>query len=159
MDFRQYGRWLAIALLALALWLMWWSQAERQVRRAQARLLDAVASRDFQALERLLAEDYRDAWEHDKAIVLQRVPQVFEQFVLLDVEGELHGVEELPEGWNVRQKITVKGLGGGLAMYARDEVNRLKEPFTMSWRKRSWKPWDWELTRIEQPELRIPAHY
>lgn len=159
MDFRQYGRWLAIALLALALWLMWWSQAERQVRRAQARLLDAVESRDFQALERLLAEDYRDAWEHDKAIVLQRVPQVFEQFVLLDVEGELHGVEELPEGWNVRQKITVKGLGGGLAMYARDEVNRLKEPFTMSWRKRSWKPWDWELTRIEQPELRIPAHY
>jgi hypothetical protein len=41
-------------------------------------------------------------------------------------------------------------------MYARDEVNALREPFTMTWRKKSWKPWDWELIRVEQPELRIP---
>jgi hypothetical protein len=77
--------------------------------------------------------------------------------VLLDVEGEIRTVEETPEGWLVAQKIVVKGLGGGLAIYARDEVNSLAQPFTMTWRKHGWKPWDWQLQRIEQPELRIPA--
>ena len=152
-------RWAGIALIAFVLWLIWWCQAERQVRRAQGRLLDAIESRDYQALARLLADNYRDGWEHDKAFVLQQSPRVFDQFIMLDVEGDIHGTEQLPAGWLVRQKIVVKGIGGALGMYARDEVNALKEPFTMTWRKRSWKPWDWELIRIEQPELRIPREF
>jgi hypothetical protein len=103
-----------------------------------------------------MAEDYRDPWDHDKANVLRRCPQVFDQFLLLTMEGEIRAAEPAAEGWIVRQKIVMKGFGGGLGMYAQSEVNQLKEPFTMSWRKRGWKPWDWELTRIEQPELRIP---
>ena len=157
MDFKQALRLLGIAVLALAIWLIWWSRPERQVRRAQVRLLDAMESRDYPALARLMAEDYRDGWEHDKANVLRRLPQVFDQFLLLDVEGEISGVEPEAANWLVRQKIVVKGIGGALAMYARDEVNALKEPFVMRWRKRGWKPWDWELTQIDQPELRVPA--
>ena len=152
-------RWAGIALIAFVLWLIWWCQAERQVRRAQGRLLGAIESRDYQALAHLLADNYRDGWEHDKAFVLQQSPRVFDQFIMLDVEGDIHGTEENPVGWLVRQKIVVKGIGGALGMYARDEVNALKEPFTMTWRKRSWKPWDWELIRIEQPELRIPREF
>jgi len=158
-DIRAVKRWTGIALIAFVLWLIWWCQAERQVRRAQGRLLDAIESRDYQALARLLADNYRDGWEHDKTFVLQQCPRVFDQFIMLDVEGDIHGTEQLPAGWLVRQKIVVKGIGGALGMYARDEVNALKEPFVMTWRKRSWKPWDWELTRIEQPELRIPREF
>jgi hypothetical protein len=158
-DIKQTARWLGIALLAFAIWLLWWSRPERQVRRAQGRLLGALESRDYPALARLLAEDYRDAWDHDKANVLRRVPEVLDQFVLLDVEGEIRSVEPETATWVAREKIIVKGLGGALGMYARDEVNRLREPFTMHWRKRSWKPWDWELTRVEQPELRIPQDF
>ena len=40
-----------------------------------------------------------------------------------------------------------------LAMAARDAVSALHEPFVMEWRKRSWKPWDWELQSAAQPEL------
>jgi hypothetical protein len=156
MDFKQALRLLGIAVLALGIWLIWWSRPERQVRRAQARLLDAVESRDYPALARLMAEDYRDAWEHDKANVLRRVPQVFDQFLTLDIEGEISATQAEAADWMVRQKIVVTGIGGALGMYARDEVNKLKEPFVMRWRKRGWKPWDWELTRIEQPELRLP---
>jgi hypothetical protein len=159
MDFRQALRLLGIAVLALAIWLVWWSRPERQVRRAQNRLLSALESRDYPALAGLMADDYRDGWEHDKANVLRRAPQVFDQFVLLDVDGEIRGVQDEGATWVVQQKIVVKGLGGALGMYARDDVNRLKEPFTMRWRQRSWKPWDWELTRVEQPELRIPADF
>lgn len=157
MDFKQALRLLGIAVLALAIWLIWWSRPERQVRRAQVRLLDALESRDYPALARLMSEDYRDAWDHDKANVLRRLPQVFDQFLMLDIEGEISSTEEAAPDWVVRQKIVLKGIGGALGMYARDEVNRLKEPFTMRWKKRGWKPWDWELTRIDQPELRVPA--
>ena len=149
-------RWTGIAILALAIWLIWWSRPERQIRRAQGRFLSALESRDYPALARLLAEDYRDQWENDKANVLRRCPRVFDQFLLLDIEGEIHGTEMREDAGAVRQKLVVKGLGGGLAIYARDAVNQLRSPFTMQWRKRSWKPWDWELTSIEQPELRIP---
>ena len=145
-----------MALLALVIWLIWWTRPERQVRRAQGRLLSALESRDYSAFGRLLAEDYRDAWEHDKAIVLRRCPEVFDQFLTLTIEGDILAAR--PEGvdWVVEQKIVMSGWGGGLGMYAQREVNQLKKPFTMHWRKRGWKPWDWELKRVEQPEIRIP---
>ncbi len=159
MDIRQALRLLGIAVLALAIWLIWWSRPERQVRRAQGRLLGALESRDYPALARLMAEDYSDAWEHDKANVLRRAPRVFDQFLLLEVGGEISSAAQQGTDWIVTQKIVVKGIGGALAMYARDEVNGLKQPFVMRWRKRSWKPWDWELTRVEQPELRVPSDF
>ena len=156
-DLKQAARLAGIGALALIIWLIWWTRPERQVRRAQSRLLSTLESRDYPALARLLAEDYRDAWEHDKANVLRRVPQVMDQFLMLDIEGPIQSAEPEGERWIVRQKITVAGFGGALGMMARDEVNRLREPFTMRWRNRSWKPWDWELTSIEQPELRVPV--
>src|SRR5688572_31029082 len=106
-DFKQLARLLGIALLAFAIWLMWWCQAERQVRRAQGRLLGALESRDYQALARLMADDYRDGWDHDKAFVLRRCPEVFDQFVLLTVEGELRGTEETLSGWIIMHKLDI----------------------------------------------------
>lgn len=156
LDFKQALRWIGIAALALAIWLIWWSRPERQIRRAQSRLLAAIESHDYPALAHLLAQDYRDRWENDKEIVLRRCPQVFDQFLTLDIEGEILNTTLEGEKGTVAQKIVVKGIGGGLAMYARDEVNQLKSPFTMHWRKWGWKPWEWELISIEHPELRIP---
>jgi hypothetical protein len=158
MNFKNLGRWFGIAALALALWLVWWCQPERQVRRAQRRLLNAAESKDYTALANLLANDYRDGWGNDKAFVLKHSPRVFDDFkFMLDIDGEIRSVEQAGgDNWWVRQKIVVSGMSGGIGMYARDQVNKLSEPFSMKWRKRGWKPWDWELTGIEQPELRIP---
>lgn len=136
------------------LWL-WWCQPERQIPRAQRRLLSAVESRDFGAMAVLLADDYRDRWGHDKAIVLRDVQEVFGQFVLLTIEQRESTLALLADGWAVQEKIIIKGLGGALAIYARDRVNALREPFYMTWRRRGWKPWDWELTSVEQRELQL----
>jgi hypothetical protein len=158
-DLNKLGRWLGIGALALAIWLVWWCQPARQVKRAQRRLLNAVESHDYTALANLLAQDYRDGWEHDKTFVLTRCPQVFDQFLLLDVDGEIRSAEVAAGGdWWVRQKIVISGMGGPIGTYARDKVNALTEPFAMKWRKRGWKPWDWELTRIEQAQLQIPEY-
>src|SRR5688572_21436762 len=95
-DLKQAARIAGMALLALVIWLIWWTRPERQVRRAQGRLLSALESRDYSAFGRLLAEDYRDAWEHDKAIVLRRCPEVFDQFLTLTIDGDI--LVARPEG-------------------------------------------------------------
>lgn len=137
----------------LAGWLYFWCQPERQVRRAQARLLESLESSDFDTLAHMIADDYRDAWGHDKAFVLQKAPQAFGQFLMLDIDREEFGSDALPTGWVLREKLTMKGLGGGASLFVRDRVNLLKGPFTMEWRKQSWKPWDWVLTSVEHPEI------
>ncbi len=104
----------------------------------------------------LLAGDYRDRWQQDKAIVMQRSREVFGQFVMLTVERESRGLRMDAGRWLLTEKVRLKGLGGPLAMLARDAVNALREPFMMEWRRRSWKPWDWELQSVAQPELELP---
>lgn len=137
-------------------WLGWWIQPERQVLRAQGRLISAVEKRDFEAMDGLLASDYRDRWQHDRATVVSQSRVVFTQFLMLTIEREPRGVEMASDSSIVREKLTIQGFGGALAMAAKDELNRLREPFAMTWRRRGWKPWDWELMSVEQRELRLP---
>ena len=143
-------------LLFAAAWLRWWTQPERQVPRAQARLTAAVESRDFAELTRMIADDYRDQWQQDKPIVIERCRQVFGQFAMLDIEREPRELQARDGHWALSERVSLKGLGGPLAMMARDEVNALREPFTMLWHRRSWKPWDWELKSVEHPALELP---
>ena len=104
----------------------------------------------------LMAEDYRDRWQQDKAIVLRGSREVFSQFMTLSLERADSRTERKGDTWVLQEKVTMKGLGGPLAMDARDEVNKLREPFAMTWRKRSWKPWDWELIAVDHPTLELP---
>lgn len=143
-------------MTAAGLSFYWWQQPERQVRRAQRRFVAAIEKSDFTAMSGLLAEDYRDQWGHDKAIVVRNCREVFSQFLTLSIERVEHGLERGDGGWILRETITIKGFGGALAMAARDEVNALREPFTMVWRSSGSKPWDWELVAVRQPELKLP---
>ena len=143
-------------LLLAALWLRWWLQPERQIPRAQARLLSNIEKRDFRAMAAMLAHDYRDRWQQDKATVIGRSSEVFGQFVMLTVEREPRGLRMDSGRWLLAEKLKLKGLGGPLAMAARDAVSVLREPFVTEWRQRSWKPWDWELQSVTQPELELP---
>lgn len=145
-----------VALALASGWLFWWIQPERQLSRVQGRLLSMLEKRDFDSMGHLIAEDYGDRWRHDKAFVVRECRVVFGQFLTLTIErGEGSAAIEAGRGI-VREKVTLRGFGGALAMFARDDVNALREPFTMTWHKRGWKPWDWELVSIEQPELVLP---
>ena len=55
--FRKFGVWLGLLLAIAGLALWWWLQPERQVRRAEKRLVEALESRDFAAFERMLADE------------------------------------------------------------------------------------------------------
>ena len=136
--------------------MYWWVQPERQVRRAQGRLFSALESRDFEAMAGLIAGDYVDRWQHDKAFVVRECQTVFGQFLTLSIERSDPRAEMGAGFWNVRERVKLKGFGGPLAMFARDEVNALREPFTMTWRKRGWMFSDWELTSVNHPDLTLP---
>lgn len=139
-----------------ALWSHWWLRPERQIPRAQARLLSAIESRDFDAMAAMLAADYRDRWGHERAGVMARSREVFGQFATLTI-GREKSVDRAASGtWFLSEKIRMRGLGGPLAMAAREIVNALHEPFVTEWRHRSWKPWDWELKSVAQPEIELP---
>lgn len=144
--------WFCLLALFAGVALWWWLQPERQVRRAQTRLIAAIEDKDFAAFERLLADDYRDRWGHDKTIVLARTKDVFQQFLFLTIVREEKTLDFRGSDWTVREKITLNGTGGPLAMFAKDEVNRLRAPFAIAWR-RSGGPTEWVVGSVEQPEL------
>ncbi len=142
-----------MVVVALALWLAWFCQPERQVRRHTALLLNAVERRNWDHLENLMADGYADRWEHDKPFVLEALPQVFGQFLFLKVEHETSTVEVQGVAGQTTTRVKMSGSGGPLAQYVMEKVNGLSEPFTFHWSPRSGWPWDWELTRIDHPSL------
>ncbi|MEQ1842152.1 MAG: hypothetical protein ABL994_17230 [Verrucomicrobiales bacterium] len=156
MNLKNIALWLGGLFAVAFVWLYWWIRPERQVRRAQGRLFTTVEKRNFEAMSLLIAEDYRDRWQQDKAIVLRGSREVFGQFMMLTIDRADSQAEVRGDSWVLREKVTLKGFGGPLAMHARDEVNKLREPFAMTWRRRSWKPWDWELIAVEHPMLELP---
>ena len=139
-----------------ALWLRSWLLPERQIPRAQARLLSAIEGRDFDAMAGMLAHDYRDRWQQGRATVVARSREVFGQFATLTIEREQSALRAESGSWFLSEKLRLKGLGGPLAMAARETLNGLHQPFVMEWRRRDWKPWDWELKSVAQPEVELP---
>jgi hypothetical protein len=116
----------------------------------------ALERRNFQDVSRLLADDYRDRWQQDKSIVIERCQQVFGQFAMLTIEHERGDLQAQGDRWALGERVRLKGLGGPIAIAAREEVNALPGRFTMIWQRRSWKPWDWELKSVEHPGLELP---
>jgi hypothetical protein len=75
MNTRLIIRSLLALLLVVLLWLAWWvfgRSPEAQVRAAQAwTLIEAVEERDWDALEKLIAPNYTDAYGHNRESALK----------------------------------------------------------------------------------------
>jgi hypothetical protein len=154
MDLKKSALAAMAGLVGLALYLTWLWQPELQVRLHQKHFLQAVERRNWDAVEKFLADDYADRWEHDKAFVVSASREVFRQFLFLTVE---HRIEScVVEGADGVARVTVKitGSGGPVAQYVVSTVNALREPFVFSWVRRG-RPWDWQLIRFEQRELKL----
>lgn len=151
MDPKRLALTAAAALVALGLWLAWLWQPERQVRLHTAGLIKGIERRNWSKVQDLLADNYSDRWGHDKAFVLSGLHQVFGSFVFLTVEHENLSVNAITG--QTRTRVKVSGQGGVVAQYVMTKVNGLPEPFTLTWAKRSGKPWDWHLTAVDHPTL------
>jgi len=145
----------SLVIVATALYDLWLWQPERQVLKHHAHFIHAAEARHWKAFADFIDPKYSDRWNHDKAFVVRESSEVLRQFFALSIENEVVSCEVTGTTGNVTAHLKIDGNGTALAQYARQEVNDLREPFTFEWTRKSWKPWDWQLTRVDNPQLRI----
>lgn len=158
MMIRKYALTGAIVLVLWALWLAWLWQPERQVRLHTSHFLKKVERRNWAATKEMMAEDFTDRWEHNKASAIEDAQMVFSQFVFVTIENRTESCTMGEREATAHTKVKISGNGGGVVQLAMSRVNSLQQPFAFTWRKVSSAPWHWELIRIDQPELNIDSN-
>lgn len=153
MKIGDYLKFAGLGLLALIFFLLWFLQPERQLENSQNRFLNAVQGKNWEAAGEMMAQDYLDQWEYDKARALEDSQVAFSQFVLLKVERKIVSADVSGHLGKASALIKLNGRGGPFAELITTRINGLREPFVFHWRQENWKPWSWKLTRIEHPEM------
>lgn len=125
------------------------------MQRHTKAFLKAVERQKWDKVATLMADDYADRWEHDKEFVLREAPRVFRQYVTLEIQNDPSLPADVSKEAISSTMVKVSGNGSPIAQLVTERVNALRSPFYFTWRRMSWKPWDWRLTRIEQSELDI----
>lgn len=149
----------AVALAAVV-WLVFLWQPSRQVELHTATLLEQVSARDWPAVLEMMAPDYADAWGHDREALVDDARTLLSHFFALHVvaiEPPVINVQD--DRGEAVARLGVFGSGTGIAQAVIEEVQGLREPFVLRWRKSGRWPWDWELASISQSEIeaRFPS--
>jgi hypothetical protein len=145
----------AILTLILGLWLTQLWDAENQVRLHSEHFLRQIEKRNASAAGGFLAEDYRDPWGHNRALLLNRLRLILRFFSSLTItvtppQVTLHSRDAT---WS--SSIHLAGAGGEFAPEIIERVNSLTKPFELGWRQESWRPWDWKLVEVKNPALEL----
>ena len=153
-NFRNglYAGLLLAAIVGIFLARLW--QPERQVQLHSAHLLAQIEKKNWSAVAAFIGNDYQDRWGDDRAVLLERLREVF-RFVgnpKISVKDAGIRTESARGFW--RARITIKGAGE-FAPMIEERVNSLPAPFELEWRRGSSKPWDWKLVRVENAALEI----
>ncbi len=138
----------------LGLWLTQLWSAENQVRLHSEHLIHAVEKRDWAGVENFLAVDYHDTWGDDREQLLQRLRRVARYLFSLTITASDARIRVSGVGASWTARIRLEARGEAAAEISR--INSLTTPFELSWRKQSWKPWDWKLAQARNPDLEIP---
>jgi hypothetical protein len=144
-----------LGIVAISLLAWHWSPG-RQVELHQGDLCDAVGDRNWKRVGSLLATDYHDRWGQDRTTILARLPQAFMDFLACGVLEDHLSLTWRNGACDLAAHIRIVGSGGPLAQAIMEQSTQLTEPFHFQWKKQSWKPWDWKLVSVDQPQVEIP---
>ncbi|PYK31793.1 MAG: hypothetical protein DME57_02330 [Verrucomicrobia bacterium] len=147
------------AAVAIALYCAWLWQGERQVARQTQKLFHAIEAKNWSAVGDFIADDYRDQWNQDRALVLERMRMVLGfgrkfQINAADVDCKIDNAVGV---W--RGKVSIVSDDAEMGAMVKERVNSLRTPFELRWRHVSSKPSDWKLIRVSNSELEIPAGF
>ena len=151
-------RWfLRISLASALISALWFAipflrSAESQVKRQHERLLDFAAHRNWPRFYLLLADDYRDAWEMTRTDALNAAREVLSGFLMVSFDWKEEGVSRDGKTVTLTGIIRMSGSGPSSSMIT-DHVNRIEKPWTFVWRKDGWKPSDWHLVSVANPDV------
>ncbi len=142
-----------VFLLLVVLFLAVELQASRRVEAKFYGVIGNVENRKWQKLSKNLSPDYQDRWGFNRKALIENLPEAFRHFLFLEVDPQDVKISFEGNLAKVSAKISIQGRGSALADYIMNRVNSLSQPFVLTFRKESWKPWDWKLISIDQPEL------
>lgn len=150
--------WIKTAALVVAVAGSWglfqlWQPA-RQVELHTLNLFKRASARDWPAVGRMMAPDYRDAWNDDRAAAIDEARRLFSHFFALQITplGPLR-ITAAEGGWEAEGPVGVFGSGTPVAHAVMDEVRAAEGPFTLRWRKSGTWPWEWALAGSAHPVL------
>ena len=141
-------------LLVLALWIaLPFFSASRGIERTWDKFLSAVEDNDMTALGRILGDDYADGFGQNRAECLKLAASVRKQFVVCTVRREHSELVLDPSNKSAvtRAFIRLGGQGPGAEVIIQ-AANSSQTPTAFRWRRNSWKPWDWRLVSIDNPD-------
>ena len=137
---------LAVLLVAWVSWLAWLWQPARQIELHTLNLLKRASSRDWTAVEAMMARGYRDAWNADRTAAIDEARQLFSHFFALQIAVlEPLRVTEEGDEWQAAGAVGVFGSGTPVAHAVMDEVREAEGPFIFRWRRSGTWPWQWSL--------------
>ena len=79
--------------------------------------------------------------------------QVLQSFFTLDLQWQLVTVKVEGKTALITGRIKATGNGAPPSSEILSRVNNLADPFVFTWRKDGWKPGDWRLVSVSQPDL------
>lgn len=151
-------KWLAAVLaLMAAVWCCRQWQSERQVQLHQRHLLEAAQNRDFKALKALLDDSFRASGGQDKTAALQEMAEGLRYFFSLEITASETQTSLAHAEANITARLHLEGRGLAAADAIQSLVNSSKDPFQFTWRRQSWKPWDWRLVSAGHPYITSAA--
>lgn len=148
-----------ILLVAGVLWLVWFFLPGPTVERKFSSLLSSVEKRNWEAFSGMLSPDYSDRWGQTAESLPSLAREGFQHFYYLKITPEFRPEAIASGGREMRisAKLHFSGGGSPLAVMVMDEANALGESFEFTYRKESWKPWDWKLVSMDHPALQLPG--
>ncbi len=145
----------SLVVVTIALRCLWLWQPERQLLLHQAHLRGAIEARNWGRVEALIDPAYADRWGYTRESGIREARQWLGQFFALTVTAEPAGDQWTADGGTVTERWSIDGTGAEGAEMVKENVNALHAPFVFQWRHGSWKPWDWTLVRVDNPELNL----
>jgi hypothetical protein len=158
-EFR-IGLFVGIATaIAVGLYCVWLWQAERQIARHTENLFRRVEAKNWNGVAEFIADDYRDQWNNDRALLLERMRLLltYTRQTRIDSSNVTCKIDNGVGIW--RGKISISADATDFVAMMKASVNSLHTSFELQWRRLSGKPWDWKLVRVSNPELEIPANF
>ncbi len=145
----------SLLLVTIALRCLWLWQPDRQLLLHQAHFRRAVERRDWGRVEAMLDPAYADRWGYTRATGVREARRWLGQFFALTITATPAGDQLTAAGGTITERWTIDGPGAEGAEMVKDNVNALRAPFVFQWKHGSWKPWDWTLVRVDNPELNL----
>jgi hypothetical protein len=148
-----YAGLIVAVIWGLYLGRLW--QPSRQVELHNVHLLAQIENKNWKAVGQFIDSDYRDRWGNDRALLLDRLRDVFRALSnpRIDFTGATMRFDDGHGHWSA--KINLKA-SGEFADFIEGRVNSIDSPFEFEWHRGTTWPWDWKLVAVKNAALEIP---